>query len=59
MVFNMTVDGPFDFVKTKSNTGAAHPLATTVPSKSKFEGGFMWRGRCETKSEYYVLFVTE
>jgi hypothetical protein len=28
MVFNLNVNGPFEIVKTKSNTGAAHPLAT-------------------------------
>jgi hypothetical protein len=34
MIFKLNVNGPFEIVKTKSNTGAAHPLAT--PSKSKF-----------------------
>ena len=33
MTFNMSCDGPFDFVKTKSNTGAVHPLASSTPSK--------------------------
>jgi hypothetical protein len=28
MVFNLTTSGPFDIVKTKSNTGAKHPLVT-------------------------------
>ena len=28
MVFNLNVNGPFEIVKTKSNTGAVHPLAT-------------------------------
>ena len=27
MTFNFNVDGPFEIVKTKSNTGAKHPLA--------------------------------
>lgn len=26
--FNLSVTGPFEIVKTKSNTGAKHPLAT-------------------------------
>jgi hypothetical protein len=32
MTFKLNINGPFDIVKTKSNTGAVHPLAT--PSKS-------------------------
>ena len=28
MTFNLGVDGPFQIVKTKSNTGAKHPLST-------------------------------
>jgi hypothetical protein len=28
LTFNLTVNGPFEIVKTKSNTGAKHPLAT-------------------------------
>lgn len=28
LTFNLTVQGPFEIVKTKSNTGAVHPLAT-------------------------------
>jgi hypothetical protein len=28
MTFNLGVDGPFEIVKTKSNTGAKHPLAS-------------------------------
>lgn len=34
MVFNMSLNGPFEIVKTKSNTGAKHPMASSVtPSK--------------------------
>jgi len=34
LVFNLTTTGPFTIVKTKSNTGAKHPLvASKVPSK--------------------------
>lgn len=34
LVFNLTTGGPFTIVKTKSNTGAKHPLvASKVPSK--------------------------
>lgn len=34
LVFNLTTSGPFSIVKTKSNTGAKHPLvASKVPSK--------------------------
>ncbi len=29
--FNLSVTGPFEIVKTKSNTGAKHPLATSQP----------------------------
>lgn len=32
MIFKLNINGPFEIVKTKSNTGAVHPLAT--PSKS-------------------------
>jgi len=28
MTFNLNINGPFEIVKTKSNTGAVHPLAT-------------------------------
>ena len=28
MTFNLNVSGPFEIVKTKSNTGGVHPLAT-------------------------------
>ena len=34
MTFNLNIAGPFEIVKTKSNSGAAHPLAT--PNKSKY-----------------------
>lgn len=34
MTFNLNIAGPFDIVKTKSNTGAVHPLAATS-NKSK------------------------
>ena len=27
LTFNLNVNGPFEIVKTKSNTGAKHPLA--------------------------------
>lgn len=27
MTFNFTIDGPFSIVKSKSNTGAKHPMA--------------------------------
>ncbi len=34
MTFNFTVDGPFSVIKTKSNTGAKHPMAAGgSPSK--------------------------
>lgn len=34
--FNLTISGPFEIVKTKTNSGAKHPLATSAPpSKSK------------------------
>lgn len=33
MTFNLGVDGPFEIVKTKSNTGAKHPLSTQGASK--------------------------
>ena len=33
LTFNLNIAGPFDLVRTKSNTGAVHPLAQ--PSKSK------------------------
>jgi hypothetical protein len=28
MTFNLNINGPFEIVKTKSNTGGVHPLAT-------------------------------
>ena len=34
LIMNLSVEGPFEIVKTKSNTGAVHPLATSTPSKS-------------------------
>ena len=34
LVFNLSTTGPFEIVKTKSNTGAKHPLAVSqAPSK--------------------------
>jgi len=34
MIFNLTTKGPFEITKTKSNTGAKHPLvASKAPSK--------------------------
>ena len=32
LTFNLSASGPFEIVKTKSNTGAVHPLAT--PTKT-------------------------
>lgn len=29
LTFNLNISGPFEIVKTKSNTGAKHPLATS------------------------------
>lgn len=29
--FNLTISGPFEIVKTKTNSGAKHPLATATP----------------------------
>ena len=31
MVFNFDVNGPFEIVKTKTNTGAKHPLEPNLP----------------------------
>lgn len=31
MTFNLSASGPFEIVKTKSNTGAKHPLAQGTP----------------------------
>ena len=34
LTFNFTVNGPFDIVKSKTNSGAKHPLASQqAPSK--------------------------
>ena len=33
MTFNLGVSGPFEIVKTKSNTGAKHPLSQEGASK--------------------------
>jgi len=33
LTFNLTVNGPFEIIKTKSNTGAKHPLAAENQSK--------------------------
>jgi hypothetical protein len=27
LTFNLNINGPFEIVKTKTNSGAAHPLA--------------------------------
>jgi len=35
MTFNFNVNGPFQLIKTKSNTGAKHPLAAGEGTKSK------------------------
>ncbi len=35
MTFNLNINGPFEIVKTKSNTGAVHPLATTLSKITK------------------------
>jgi hypothetical protein len=36
LTFNLNIQGPFEIVKTKSNTGATHPLAAqTTTSKGK------------------------
>lgn len=34
LTFNLSVDGPFEMLKTKSNTGAVHPLSRPSSSKS-------------------------
>lgn len=28
LTFNLNINGPFDIVKTKTNSGATHPLAS-------------------------------
>jgi hypothetical protein len=34
MKFDFNINGPFEIVRTKTNTGAVHPLAPTIaPSK--------------------------
>jgi len=34
LTFNFTVQGPFEIVKSKTNSGAKHPMATSsTPSK--------------------------
>ena len=44
MIFNLTTDGPFKIVGTKTNSGSVHPLAPVRPSsksiKSKAETMF-------------------
>jgi len=35
MVFNLTSTGPFEIVKTKTNTNASHPNAPVLPPSSK------------------------
>lgn len=35
MTFNLNINGPFEIVKTKSNTGGVHPLASTVSKIGK------------------------
>jgi hypothetical protein len=34
MIFNVSVDGPFEIVGAKTNTGATHPLAQRPSSRS-------------------------
>lgn len=55
MTFNLSVNGPFEIVKTKSNTGAKHPLAVAqTPSKRKHicsDSPFS----CEAKGRNHVL----
>ena len=33
MTFNLSTSGPFEIVKSKTNTGAKHPLAQSTPTK--------------------------
>jgi hypothetical protein len=35
LTFNLTANGPFEIVKTKSNTGAKHPLVATMTPRKK------------------------
>jgi hypothetical protein len=35
MIFNLTSSGPFEIVKTKTNTNASHPNAPPLPASSK------------------------
>jgi hypothetical protein len=28
LVFNLNINGPFEIVKTKTNSGAVHPMST-------------------------------
>lgn len=37
MTFNLNMNGPFELAKTKSNTGAVHPLATQAKLGKKVE----------------------
>jgi hypothetical protein len=42
LTFNLNLSGPFELVKTKSNTGAKHPLSgQQTPSKCKLIKQFM------------------
>jgi len=38
--FNLNISGPFEIAKTKSNTGAMHPLST--PNKCKLITRFIY-----------------
>lgn len=42
LTFKLNIAGPFDIVKTKSNTGAVHPLATPSKSKNFTNNDFSW-----------------
>jgi hypothetical protein len=37
MIFNLTSTGPFEIVKTKSNTNAAHPNAPPLAPSSNHD----------------------
>lgn len=41
LTFNLNVTGPFEIVKTKSNTGATHPLSTVTGTQSKGKKTFL------------------
>jgi len=40
LIFNVGVEGPFEVVATKTNSGARHPLASRPTSTSKPESMF-------------------